>query len=410
MRGLVLEGGGVKGAYHIGVLKALMENGQDAFDGYVGTSIGAINSAMLAAGNWERTLEMWGNINVQNVLDMDEYDLKRVFKGKFDVELLGNVGKLITNLGGFIDTTTDKMREYFKQYIDEEAIRASSKDFGLVTYSVPDFTPHYMMKEDIPEGQLYDYVMASSAYPAFKWQKIEGKEDKWFIDGGVYDNMPVNMLINKGYDDIVAIRTNVRKTFMGSRKVVNTKNSKITYFIPSEKLELAIKFTRENIDKYLDMGYYDAERHILGLPGMRYCVRTVGDEDFYKFLSSINHDAVIEIIEKAKMKPHRHHDANLEDFCDHLRELLELPAETPDENAFISFLEVFAALFKVNRFRFYDLTDFYGWIMLYAYEESRAADGNIEEILKKDRSVSSDMKDVFLSLYKHYGFNQVNNE
>ncbi len=51
MRGLVLEGGGVKGAYHIGVLKALRENGLDKFDGYVGTSIGAINAAMLAAGD-----------------------------------------------------------------------------------------------------------------------------------------------------------------------------------------------------------------------------------------------------------------------------------------------------------------------------------------------------------------------
>lgn len=42
--------------------------------------------------------------------------------------------------------------------------------------------------------------------------KIEGKENKWFIDGGVYDNMPVKMLVDKGYDEIVAIRTNIKNT------------------------------------------------------------------------------------------------------------------------------------------------------------------------------------------------------
>lgn len=54
MKGLALEGGGVKGAYHIGVMTALREMGLADFDGYVGTSIGAINAAMFCAGDWEK--------------------------------------------------------------------------------------------------------------------------------------------------------------------------------------------------------------------------------------------------------------------------------------------------------------------------------------------------------------------
>ena len=47
MLGLVLEGGGAKGSYHAGAIKALHESGY-SFDGVMGTSIGAINGAIVA--------------------------------------------------------------------------------------------------------------------------------------------------------------------------------------------------------------------------------------------------------------------------------------------------------------------------------------------------------------------------
>lgn len=397
MRGLVLEGGGVKGAYHIGILKALREDGSDKFDGYVGTSIGAINAAMLAAGDWDKTLDMWHNINVQNVLDIDENNFRRIMKGRFNVEFLGDVGKVVGNLGGFIDTTTDKMRAYFKDYIDEEAIRRNNVDFGLVTYSVPDFEPHYMMKEDIPEGQLYDYVMASAAYPAFKWQKIEGKENKWFIDGGVYDNLPVKMLSDKNYDDIVAIRTNIKK-FLPYRKV-DTHGAKMTYYIPSEKLEFAIKFTSENVEKFLAMGYYDAKRRLLGMDGSRYCVNSISGDDFKAVVDNIGDDSLVEIVKMFKLKPHKSREANLEDFFDILRDNLSMRDNTSDINAFISFVEIFAELFKVNRFRFYELQDLCNWTMEYADNECRNNDINICELLRRDRAIKYEIKQIFTVLY-----------
>ncbi|UKI47411.1 MAG: hypothetical protein L6V82_05680 [Clostridiales bacterium] len=40
-------------------------------------------------------------------------------QGQFNAQLIGNVGKLLRNLGVFVDTTADKMRAFLKQYIDE---------------------------------------------------------------------------------------------------------------------------------------------------------------------------------------------------------------------------------------------------------------------------------------------------
>ena len=65
MRGLALEGGGAKGAYHLGALKALYEAGY-AFDGVVGTSIGALNGAIIVqdGGSLETLQKLWDNVKV----------------------------------------------------------------------------------------------------------------------------------------------------------------------------------------------------------------------------------------------------------------------------------------------------------------------------------------------------------
>ena len=58
MYGLVLEGGGAKGAYHVGAFKALKELGIE-IGGIAGSSIGAINGAMMVQGNYELLEKVW---------------------------------------------------------------------------------------------------------------------------------------------------------------------------------------------------------------------------------------------------------------------------------------------------------------------------------------------------------------
>ena len=58
------------------------------------------------------------------------------------------------------------------------------------------------IKEDINKEELYEYILASACFPIFKPQKIG---DKQYLDGGMHDNVPVNMLLNKGYKNIIVI-------------------------------------------------------------------------------------------------------------------------------------------------------------------------------------------------------------
>ncbi len=78
MYGLVLEGGGAKGAYHIGAYKAIMEEGIE-IKGIAGTSVGALNGgAMIVQGDFEKAYEIWHNISYSKVINASEEELKRI--------------------------------------------------------------------------------------------------------------------------------------------------------------------------------------------------------------------------------------------------------------------------------------------------------------------------------------------
>jgi len=103
VRGLALEGGGARGAYHIGVVKALMEHGYE-FDGFVGTSIGAINAAILAQGDFQRALDLWTGISIEKIFDEDERPLLQLIDAK--------------SLKADLDLVSSSKRKALKKIID----------------------------------------------------------------------------------------------------------------------------------------------------------------------------------------------------------------------------------------------------------------------------------------------------
>ena len=87
--GLVLEGGGAKGAYQIGAWKALKEAGIH-IKGIAGTSVGALNGALIAMDDFEKAEKIWETIRYSRVMDVDD-DLMEQLKtsGLKDIAVLG---------------------------------------------------------------------------------------------------------------------------------------------------------------------------------------------------------------------------------------------------------------------------------------------------------------------------------
>lgn len=130
--GLVLSGGGAKGSYEIGVWKALKDLGISIV-AITGTSIGALNGTMLTQGDDDLCELAWTHFSVEEIIDIDEeqWQKEKVFKKSF------NIFSILKNIISSEKIELTPLINALNQYIDEERIRNSPIDFGLVIFTVP---------------------------------------------------------------------------------------------------------------------------------------------------------------------------------------------------------------------------------------------------------------------------------
>lgn len=122
--------------------------------------------------------------------------------------------------------------------IDIDKIYSSNIEFGLVSYSIKSKKALEVFKEDIPKKDFIDYLLASSCFPIYKAQKIK---DEVYVDGFFHDNMPINMLIKKGYKNIIAIDIGS----VNANKRLIDKNTYVKVVKASENLGGTFEFNKE---------------------------------------------------------------------------------------------------------------------------------------------------------------------
>ena len=94
MKGLVLEGGGTKGAYQIGAYKALRDLGIE-FQGVAGTSIGALNGAYIIQNDIEIMEDIWLTYDYTHFMNIDEETYEKYKNVDFTALFRGNMVELI---------------------------------------------------------------------------------------------------------------------------------------------------------------------------------------------------------------------------------------------------------------------------------------------------------------------------
>ena len=258
--GLVLAGGGAKGVYQLGAWKAMREIGVE-FCAVAGVSIGSINGALIASDSYEEAKELWKEASIDKGINIS-YELKEPEK-LFSIR---NVPTLIRELwkNGGIDASPTK--ELIGTFVDEKKVRESEADLGMVTFSLDDYSPKEIFIKDIPEGMLLDYLLASSKVPGVS---NIGPEGERFLDGGVYDNTPVEMMLRNGYNNLVVVDISNIKG-IGHR--ADFTNAQVVYIRPNDVDELgaAFDFSEEMYEKRIKMGYLDAKKAFGLLSGRLY--------------------------------------------------------------------------------------------------------------------------------------------
>ncbi len=248
--GLVLAGGGTRGAYQLGVWKALIER-EVPISAVVGVSIGAINGAFICQGDYETAHRAWHEISVKDLVELPEP--LPVPDNVFDHRNLPTLTRLVIQERGL---DTSPLRRQMDRYLDEARLRQSPVDLGVLTYSLTDFRPVSVFRADVPPGRLFDFILASASLPLFRAVKIDGKR---FVDGGVYNNRPTEMLLTRGFTRIIEVEVGgiglVRTYDPGDVQVISIK--------PEKPIGGILDIRHEMIDANIRQGYRDASQVLL---------------------------------------------------------------------------------------------------------------------------------------------------
>ena len=244
-KAVVLGGGGSRGSYQVGVWKALLELGFD-YEIVTGTSVGALNGALMVQKDYELAARMWQKLRTRDVMDIavtDKVENRKDFTGK--------IGAFITEMVKKGGADPRPLEQMLRAYIDEEKLRNSEVEFGFVTVEYPRLEPKVLTKETVPDGKMVDYLMASAAcFPAMKARVIDGKT---YIDGGYSDNVPVKMAVEMGADDIVAVDLEA----IGVVRKMDFPKARLRYLKSRRDLGIFLLFDSHVTARNIQLGYLE---------------------------------------------------------------------------------------------------------------------------------------------------------
>ena len=268
-RAIALGAGGARGAYQIGAWKALRELGVD-YDIVVGSSIGSVNGVAMVQDDYDLALDLWKNISVD-----------KIFAGDVDLDfepqdIIGSAGKLVsllikilTNKGLDISPFLDILNDI----VDEEKVRASAREFGIVALRVPLIKGMEITKEKMKVGYMAKYILASSsAFPVFPVCEVDGNK---YIDGGYYDSLPINFARNLGAEEVIAIDVSLSTTHEEE-----LSSNDVIYIKSAWSLGPFLDFDNESIMRNMDLGYNDTMKVYGKYRGFRYTFLLNDEESF----------------------------------------------------------------------------------------------------------------------------------
>lgn len=247
--GLALGGGGARGSYQIGVLKALMEeNLLDSLNVVTGTSIGSFNACLvLEAMDYEEMFEVWESID-NNILYKESFDrFKNSRLALFDQE---------------------KMYDILVQKSNKENVSNSPIEGYVSVCKIPSNSFVNQLRRGHMEPMFlklngsedpHKAILASSSIPiVFGATEIDGE---YYVDGGMLNNLPTDKLEEEGCNIIITIGLNKRKPI-----ILNNPDIVVIDFSPKENLSVTplgiLDFSKENLEHRSSVGYETAKELI----------------------------------------------------------------------------------------------------------------------------------------------------
>jgi NTE family protein len=288
--GLVLSAGGARGAYQLGCWKAFLEK-ELTFNAIAGSSIGALNGALMCQGDWDAAHRVWLELAHAEILQPDyrrlarlaatvAADLGLLFLPVPKIRLLrvlkytasamkfvsrhGSLGKLLRD--GIVDIRT--LQPILDRHLDMgRVLKASCALYvtavGAPRVSGPMGVGEVFRLQSHPEDEAWNILGASMAVPmVFSSVEMQGRR---LSDGGLAQWLPVEPLYRAGFRDLVVVSTKASPRL----KVDDYPNSRIILIKPEKPLGrfpiATFRFTEEAVERWTEQGYLDASRALTRL-------------------------------------------------------------------------------------------------------------------------------------------------
>ncbi|MBN2443616.1 MAG: patatin-like phospholipase family protein [Spirochaetales bacterium] len=276
---LVLSGGGAKGVYHMGVWQALLEIGIK-IDAVVGSSVGAMMAGLIAQGDYKIADAIIRDIGIDKIVAIPEQLVKdgQIILNAKNFKYLEKLQKDIIEKKGL---NTHPLRHILETYLDEKKIRKNKIDFGITTYEIKELKPRELFIDDIEEGLLIDYILASATFPGFSMTEIKKKK---FIDGGVYNNIPFSLAKERGYKKIIVVDI----SGIGWNRRPDITGTETIYIKNSIQMGGVLNFDKTFLTDYRRLGYLDTLKVFNRIEGLAYFFKA--DEKIYKNLEGLLYD------------------------------------------------------------------------------------------------------------------------
>lgn len=241
--GIALSGGSARGYAHVGILKALSENGIEP-EIISGTSMGAIVGVLYAAGYTPR--------EIQEILILETFSKVTGFSWK-------KTGLL----------KMEKLKQVLKKYIPEDDFDHLKKPFYLNLSNLDEAAT-----EVRSSGPLYEYLIASCSVPGvFTPAKISGCD---FVDGGLLCNLPASPIRDKcriligAHVNFPGTKKNItgpkgimeRAVSLGISQNVKPEKELCDYFIDPPEMQNYSLFDFSKIEEMIEVGYEHTKKMI----------------------------------------------------------------------------------------------------------------------------------------------------
>lgn len=241
--GLVLGGGGGKGSYQVGVYKALKDQKLvKEIKGISGTSIGALNILLFANKDVDTAERVWANLSRKDVLTTKK--LKDYLK-----------------LSNFSLLSREGMLKIFRDNVNFDTVSNCNVELYVSVSNVTENKGEYFSLNHKTTAEIIDYISASSAIPkVFEKVKIG---NCFYSDGYAYDNLPVSILKEKGYNFFYVIPlSNLHEPNETTYPDITIINFKDDLFDTLNRIDGTFGFDGDLSKERVELGYNNATKLI----------------------------------------------------------------------------------------------------------------------------------------------------